>query len=239
MGRTMVKVRTIGHSVLTFQTISLENGVSPQFLLPISEFKEMDRSGTLSTRSITDAEHPIPHRVVFIRLTSSRQLHICFRWLNSLDVSTLARTECVQLPYDDLEAFVEESIWRGAPAEWKRLSLESHSSPRLVFLDKKNLRRCLANKAIRRKLVRCLLEGRFSDPEVQEIHFRDRAIPYSFTYQEICDTPVRTVGSLTLFYQDDLDKAYYYMRCHKETNPARPEYRKGYDPYLEDRWDLG
>lgn len=141
----------------------------------------------------------------------------------------------MRLPYDDLEAFVGDSKWGGAPAEWKRLSLEYHSSPRLVFLDKRNLRRCLANKAIRRKLVRCLLRGPFSDPVVQEIHFRDRAIPYSFTYQEICDTSVRTVGSLTLFCQDDPDKAYYQVRSHKESNPARPEYRKGYDPYLDER----
>jgi len=189
-------------------------------------------------KSISNAEHPIPHQAVFIRLTSSRQLLICFRWLNSLDVSSFVRAECVQLPYDDLEAFVGESKRGGVPTEWKRLSLENHSSPRLVFLDKRNLRRCLANKAIRRKLLRCLLGGRFSDPEVQEIHFRDRAIPYSFTYQEICDTPVRTVGSLTLFYQDDLDKAYYHVRSHKEPNPARPEYRMKFDPYLHERWDL-
>lgn len=238
MSKTMVKVRTIGHDTLIFQTISLENGVSPRFLLPISEFEEMDRRGLLSVKSITDAEHPLPHQAAFIRITSSRQLFICFGWMNSLDMSGPARTECVRLPYDDLEAFVGDSKWGGAPAEWKRLSLENHSSPRLVFLDKRNLRRCLANKAIRRKLVRCLLRGPFSDPVVQEIHFRDRAIPYSFTYQEICDTPVRTVGSLTLFCQDDLNKAYYQMRSHKESNPARPEYRMKFDPYLDERWDL-
>ena len=238
MSKTMVKVRAIGHDTLIFQTISLENGVSPRFLLPISEFEEMDRRGLLSVKSITDAEHPLPHQAVFIRITSSRQLLTCFRWLNSLDASGSARTECVQLPYDDLEAFVGESKWGGVPTEWKRLSLENHSSPRLVFLDKRNLRRCLGNKIIRRKLVRCLLRGQFSDPEVQEIHFRDSAIPYSFTYQEICDTPVRTVGSLTLFCQDDPSKAYYHVRSHKESNPARPEYRMKFDPYLDERWDL-
>ena len=29
MSKTMVKVRAIGHDTLTFQTISLENGISP------------------------------------------------------------------------------------------------------------------------------------------------------------------------------------------------------------------
>lgn len=124
MGRTMVKVRAIGHDTLTFQTISLKNGVSPQFLLPISEFEEMDRRGQLSVKSTMDAEHPIPHRAVFIRITSSRQLLICFRWLNSLDASGSARTECVQLPYDDLEAFLERAngaacLQSGNAYRWK------------------------------------------------------------------------------------------------------------------------
>lgn len=61
MSKTMVRVRAIGHDTLIFQTISLENGVSPRFLLPISEFEEMDRRGLLSVKSITDAEHPLPH----------------------------------------------------------------------------------------------------------------------------------------------------------------------------------
>lgn len=80
MGRTMVKVRTIGHDTLTFQTISLEYGASSQFLLPIRKFEEMDRSGQLLTWSMMNAEHPIPHQAAFVRLTSSRQLFICFHW---------------------------------------------------------------------------------------------------------------------------------------------------------------
>ncbi len=236
MSKTLVKVR-IMNSLLSFQTVSLENGVSPQFLLPISKFMELDRIGGINTKSVTDMEHPIPHGSAFSRITSLRQLFICFRWLETQDARGPARTESVQIPYDDLEAFVGESSWKNAPVEWKCFSVEEMMAPRLIFLDKRNLRRCLANEIVRRKLIRCLRDN-FSYRDAREVHFRDRAIPYSFTYQEICDTTVRTVGTITLFHQDDLGKAYYHERSHKESNPARPEYRKGYDPYLDDRWDL-
>jgi len=52
----MIKVRAIEHSVLTFQTISVENGVSPRFLLPVREFEEMDRKGQLSVKAIPHNE---------------------------------------------------------------------------------------------------------------------------------------------------------------------------------------
>lgn len=233
MSKTLVKVRVIG-ALLSFQTVSLENGVSPQFLLPVSKFEELDHAGDILVKSVTDAEHPVPHQSAFCRITSLRQLLISFRWLSDLAEFGPVRSECVRLPYDDLEAFVGERFWRGFPDEWKCFSLEKETSPRLVFLDKRNLRQCLANEAVRRKLIRCLRD-KFSSRDVQEVHFRDRAVPYSFTYQEICDTAVRTVGTITLFHQDDLEKAYYRERSHKEWNPMRPEYRKGYDPYLENR----
>ncbi len=236
MSKILVKVRVIA-PLLSFQTVSLENGVSPQFFLPVSKFEELDRTGDISAQSITDVEHPIPHQSAFHRITSLRQLFICFHWLNSPDEFSPVRAECVRLPYDDLEAFIGEQFWRNSPTEWKCLSLEEKTSPRLVFLDKRNLRHCLANEAVRRKLIRCLRD-KFSSRDVREVHFRDRAVPYSFTYQEICDTAVRTVGTITLFYQNELEKAYYRERSHKESNPARPEYRKGFDPYLDDRWDL-
>lgn len=237
MSRTMVKVRAISGSLLSFQVINLESGASPQFFLPVEECERLDLEGQLHADSMTDWKHPFSHHAEFFWVTSLRQLHICFFWRNSFDRSGFVREDHVRLSYDDFAAFVDESKWDGAPVEWKCLSLEESHSPRLVFLEKRNLRQCLAAKAVRRKLVR-YLRDRFACLAVREIQFRDSAIPYSFTYQEICDTAVRTVGSVLLFRQDDLERAYYHIRSRKESNPARPEYCVNLESYLNDRWNL-
>ena len=127
-------------------------------------------------------------------------------------------SEHVLLPYDDLYAFIREQSWSGAPSEWKCLALEESKQSRLVFVEKRNLRKCLSNKLIRKKLVR-FLRDRFCDPDVPQVNFYDRAVPYSFTFEDICDTAFRTVGAVTLLHADDLEKARFCFTSRKEPNP--------------------
>ena len=240
MSRTLVKVQILGDSMIGFQTISLEHKFSAQFLLKITDFNKLERMGTISQVCFLDEsveEYANPIHAFFVLHTLSRRLSLLFVWPGKSDGFDDGRNERVLLPYDDLKAFVRECTWREAPTEWKCLSLEDSTVPRLVFHGRKNLRQCVANKIIRRKLVRYLRDN-FSDPDpgVTEVHFYDRVIPYSFTYLETCDLPVRTVGSLTLFHQEDLNKAYYDHTCRKEElNPVRPESAGGHATYWKER----
>lgn len=43
-------------------------------------------------------------------------------------------------------AFIRERSCPGAPTVWKYLSIEECPAPRIVFVEKKNLRMCLADK---------------------------------------------------------------------------------------------
>lgn len=88
-------------------------------------------------------------------------------------------------------------------------------------MEKKNLRMCLADKLIRKALVRHLRDH-FQYSGVEQVNFYDRVVPYSFTYQEICDTEVRTVVTISLFRLDEQNKVMFHGISHKEPNPRNP-----------------
>ena len=218
MGRTLVKV-IASESYIDSQLFSLEHKASPHFYLPREKFEELERDEMVLSKSVSGNGQETSLSAYFHRFLWSRELFICFVWSGA---GQPIRSDSIRLPYDDLAAFVKESRYKGAQAEWKMLSLEELESPRLVFCDKRNLRQCLVDKTIRHKLVHCLRD-KFQRPDVREIRFYDRATPYSFTYQEICDTDIRRVGSITLLHQDDLEKAYYLETSRPERNPLCPE----------------
>lgn len=229
MGRTMVKVQiTPGWpEYIDFQTISLEHGHSPHFLLSMEDFEALHRGEYLVVRSAQHRREGRQPNATLNRELYKRELHICFIWPNEQDVVNEYGevehywAEEIRLPYDDLFAFVRERSWAGAPTVWKCLSIKECPAPHIVFMDKKNLRMCLANKLIRKALVRHLRDY-FDYPGVEQVNFYDRVVPYSFTYQEICDTPIRTVGSVTFFQASERGKAMFRYTPCKEANPRNP-----------------
>lgn len=225
----MVKVQVSKkyHDYIDFQTVSLEYGHSPHFLLSWHDFEALERGEDVIAVSLQRGDSAAPCKAYFYRRAWAGELAISFFWRDERRIKHSEdgseENECgsehIRLPYDDLYAFIREQSWSGAPSEWKCLALEDHSQSRLVFVGKRNLRKCLSNKLIRKKLVR-ILRDYFCDPDVPQVNFYDRAVPYSFTFEDICNTAIRTVGAVTLLHADDLGKARFCYTSRKEHNPG-------------------
>lgn len=224
----MVKVRVSKkyHDYIDFQTVSLEYGHSQHFLLSWHDFEKLDRGEDVIAKSLQREDGATPCKAYFYRKAWAGELAVSFFWRDERRIKynedgskdNEYGSEHVLLPYDDLYAFIREQSWSGAPSEWKCLALEESKQSRLVFVEKRNLRKCLSNKLIRKKLVR-FLRDRFCDPDVPQVNFYDRAVPYSFTFEDICGTAFQTVGAVTLLHADDLEKARFCFTSRKEQNP--------------------
>lgn len=225
----MVKVQVSKkyHDYIDFQTVSLEYGHSPHFLLSWHDFEAMERGEDVIAESLQRGDDTMPCKANFYRKAWARELAINFFWCDERRIKfsedgsddNECGSEYILLPFDDLCAFIKEQSWSGAPSEWKCLALEEPSQSRLVFVGKRNLRKCVANKLIRKKLVR-FLRNRFGDPDVPQVNFYDRVVPYSFTFEDVCATAYRTVGAVTLLHADDLGKARFCYTSRKEHNPG-------------------
>ena len=92
--------------------------------------------------------------------------------------------------------------------QWKLLSLEDKTSPRLEFVEADNLRAALSNKTVRRRLVRCLRDH-FNWPGAERICFYNDFLPCSFFFQEFRPGRPGICGGLILPDHQDLSRAYY------------------------------
>lgn len=179
----MVKVRVSKkyHDYIDFQTVSLEYGHSQHFLLSWHDFEKLDRGEDVIAKSLQREDGATPCKAYFYRKAWAGELAVSFFWRDERRIKynedgsedNEYGSEHVLLPYDDLYAFIREQSWSGAPSEWKCLALEESKQSRLVFVEKRNLRKCLSNKLIRKKLVR-FLRDRFCDPDVPQVNFYDR-----------------------------------------------------------------
>lgn len=220
----MVKIQVSKkyHDYIDFQTVSLEYGHSPHFLLSWHDFELLERGKDVIAESLQREDNATPYKAYFYRKAWSGELAINFFWQDERRIkygeNNEYGSEYILLPYNDLCAFIREQSWSYAPSEWKCLALGKPSQSRLVFVEKRNLRKCLSNKLIRKKLVR-FLRDRFCDSDVPQVNFYDRVVPYSFTFEDICGTSFRTVGAVTLFHANDLGKARFCFTSWKEQNP--------------------
>ena len=225
----MVKVQVSKkyHGYIDFQTVSLEYGHSPHFLLSWHDFEALERGEDVLAENLRRGDGNMPCKAYFYRKVWAGQLAVSFFWRDERRIKcgedggkdNECGSEHIILPYDDLYAFIREQSWSGAPSEWKCLALKEPSQSRLVFVEKRNLRKCLSNQLIRKKLVR-FLRDHFFDPDVPQVNFYDRAVPYSFTFEDVCGTAFRTVGAVTLLHADDLEKARFCYTSRKEHNPG-------------------
>ena len=199
--RTLVKV-SAGENCIGFKTISRRRKSPRTFLVTRDELARLEEKPEVISQDI--------HCFAALRLNSfSRTLSINFCWLQScLNNELTGWEETVPLPYDELMAFVNASTQEGGPKNWNVLSLQQTVTPRVVFYDTEELRKCLSNRAVRGKLARALRDNFLGADRVEFFHDFEA---YSFMFQSYRSGRPSTVGGLILHDQSDLKKARYLV----------------------------
>lgn len=196
--RTMVKVSAT-ENCLVFRTVTKKRKSPHSFYILQDNMEQLRHR-----RSITSRDG---YSYVLMRIDELRDIiHVQFFWLDLHADDTLSgRAETFTLPYHPLMEFVSH----GQPGEeLKLLSMKELPKPLLYFHGASNLRAALANKTVRRKLIRFLRDN-FNWNNVDEIGFCNDTIPYSFGFQEYYHGQLLMNGGLILHGQEDMDKAYY------------------------------
>lgn len=199
--RTMVKAYALEHGI-NFRTISRARKSPRRFYILRTVLEELRADETVIVSDI--------HCFAELLLCSSDgTLRIDFTWLQGGYDGLTGWEESVTLPYEALADFMRESCQKGGPEQWKHLSLQVNSCPKIVFHDHEGLRKCLENKTVRGKLARALRDN-FRYYRAEQISFYHDFVPYSFLFQETRNGHVGIVGGLILHNgEDDLKKAYY------------------------------
>lgn len=199
--RILVKVSAYESSI-AFRTVTQKQKSPHWFYILRSDLERLWRDGSVITsdiHSFARLQHDRDRGVVSIR----------FIWLNAAggdDLTGWEQTVC--LPCDDLAEFAARSPADAGKKQWKALSLENKTSPRLEFVEADNLRAALSNKTVRRRLVRCLRDH-FNWPGAERICFYNDFLPCSFFFQEFRSGRPGICGGLILHDHQDLSRAYY------------------------------
>lgn len=199
--RILVKA-TASENCISFRTIS-RNKKSPQrFLILRDELIKLETQASVIS-------HDIWSFAILRRNTAVDTLEIQFTWLSGGTDRLYGWDELVTLPYTSLVSFAKDSALEGGPKEWKALSVDiSKRRPKFVFDSRGTLHAVLNNGVIRRKLFH-FLQNNFRWPDSEQIRFFSDFVPYSFTFQEICNGQPVMTGGLILHGQEDLNSAYY------------------------------
>ena len=198
--RTLVKV-SASENCIGFRTISRRRKSDHTFLVTRDELARLEYEPQIITRDIYSF-------AVLRRDTAAGTLSVNFSWLNgNCSGDLIGREETVTLPYDALTDFVQASAQEDGPQQWKTLSTEKVTTPKIVFVDKPRLSECLENKVVRKKLARALRDNFQHDERVEFYH---ESIPYSFFFQVFRAGWSPLVGGLILHnYDGNLKKAHY------------------------------
>ena len=187
---------------IDFRTVSRNRKSPHRFYILRDKLAELEHKPEIIVRDIRSF-------AVLRRDIHTGTLQIEFNWLNSDGRSVSGYQETVTLPYEKFAAFVHNSNTENGTKEWKVLSVEnSTKQPQIVFNSRRNLHAVLADRIVRRKLVRFLRDG-FQWPDSIRIELFDDFMPYSFTFREIKNGKTALSGGLILHRQDDIEKAYY------------------------------
>lgn len=153
--------------------------------------------------------HDIESFAVLRRDTYAGTIEIELTWLSGNGISVSGYKETIILPYEQMTAYLDKSVFEDRPIIWKTLSIDnSHKCPQLIFKYSKNLHAALTDNIIRRKLVRSLRDD-FRWPRSERIEFFDDFVPYSFAFKEIVGGKSVMTGGLILHNQDNMQKAHY------------------------------
>lgn len=131
---------------------------------------------------------------------------LCFTWLNNHGYQYVGWKQNVVLPYGTLMDFALGH--KSGYSTWKVLSIEPKNNPQFVFECPEQLRTCVENKIVRRKLVRFLRDN-FKWRETDKICFYRDFTAYSFFFREFYGETPGIAGGLIYHSSEDLSKGYY------------------------------
>lgn len=197
--RTLIKV-SAGENCIGFRTISWNRKSNREFLITRDEFAQLEHVQTVITNDI----HSF---AVLRRSKGSETMSIDFSWLSGGSNDQVTGWEQnVVLPYYALADFVQESTQESGPSKWQTLSLQTISRPKIEFMDKAGLHKCLENRIVRGKLSRALRDNFYGAEHV--VLYRDFEA-YSFMFRSFRGNWPAVTGGLILHGKEDLKKAYY------------------------------
>ena len=136
------------------------------------------------------------------------ELHIRFYWLNLSNEDFTGRLQTVLIPLSDTLEFVEKSASEFGPKTMCMLSKDSRRRPRLIFQSRRRLAEVVANKQVRRKLVK-VLQSHFNWPSSTEIRLYDDFVPYSFFFREFRGDQEGINGGLIFSGRNNMTTATY------------------------------
>ena len=199
--RVMVKA-SASEQYISFRTISRERKSSREFCFLRSELLQLKKQSFVISRDI--------YAFAELRREPFDRVSITFYWLNvnCYDDSVGGWRQTVTLPFNKLMDFALRGGLDGYPENWKVLSIRDTFSPRIVFMDHRNLRDVVANVTVRRKLAR-FLSRNFRYRNATEIRMFNDFAPYSFFFREMIGEQRGMCGGVILHGLDDLKTAKY------------------------------
>lgn len=196
--RTLVKVFADG-DFIGFKTFSRKWKSSPGFLISRHELKVLERENYVISKDISSF-------AVLRRDTAAGTLSIEFSWLCRSSLDLLGHSETVILPYDKLAKFIYAGTQEGGPKTWSTLSLQRTAEPEIIFNDTAGLRKCLENRAVRKKLSHAL---RDCFRGYERVVLYNDFVPYSFFFRSYISGEPYISGGLIFHSGEDMKKAYY------------------------------
>lgn len=119
----------------------------------------------------------------------------------------------VTIRWSKFQAFLRDCRQPDGPESFKAISLGPYRGrPRLIFDgNKANLRAAIADRHIRRKLGKALMQN-FNWPDADEVHLYNDCMPRSFYFREFRGGRPCMCGGLILHGQENnMQKAYYSL----------------------------
>ena len=187
---------------ICLRTVSRSRKSPHRFYIPRSRLEELEHTPCVIV-------HDISSFAVLRRDNHDGTIEIELTWLSGDGITVSGYMETIILPYEQMRAFLNKSVYEDRPIVWKTLSIDSsRKRPQIIFKSSKHLHAALADNTIRRKLIRSLRDD-FRWPRSERIEFYDDFVPYSFMFREIMNGKSAMTGGLILHNQDDMPKAHY------------------------------
>lgn len=187
---------------ISLRTVSRSRKSPHHFYILRSRLEELEHTPYMIV-------HDIESFAVLRRDTYAGTIEIELTWLSGDGTTVSGYKETIILPYEQMVAFLNKSVYEDRPIVWKTLSIDSsRKRPQIIFKSRENLHAALADNMVRRKLIRSLRDE-FRWPRSERIEFYNDFLPYSFVFKEIRDGKPVMTGGLILHNQDDISKSHY------------------------------
>ena len=193
--RIMLKaVSADDHIIL--RTITDSGKKSAHFYVSRNELAELQTKNYIVIKDYSFAE--------FAHDRSNDTLLIKFFWMDFSGLDGFkGYVQRLTVSFSDFMDFIRSGI-----DEYKAISIQETSDPKITFVSSRNLPEIVADKFLRRKLSKFLRDN--FHWASSEIKLFDDFVPYSFYFREYRDGRDGMCGGLILHgQQEDMRKAYY------------------------------